>query len=329
MGVAKSVARWTYFMYIGPMRIAVIAYDRISPFMLSTPLAVFGEPFLASGHRVDVCAAEPKFSASGGLSIEAPCPLEEARDADVVILPGWRDHEEAVPAPIIDEIVASHTRGAVVAGLCLGAFGLAQSGLLDGKRATTHWARCEAFEARFPRVTVDAGAIFVDEGYVVTSAGIASGLDCCLHLLARISGTGEANRIARHLVVAPQRFGAQPQLIQRSALGSSADKRLETLLDEIRVDPTLTPSLDDLAARAGMSRRTLTRHIRARTGGSLGEWMRRLRLARAQELLSTGMRGLSDIAIKAGFPDDHALRAAFKAELGVSPRQWLARQRTG
>ncbi|WP_406735835.1 GlxA family transcriptional regulator [Thioclava sp. GXIMD4215] len=322
-----SVARWAYFVYIGPMKVAIIAYDGISPFMLSTPMAVFGESFLTSGHLVNVCSSEPRFTASGGLNIEAPCSLKEARGADIVILPGWRDHEEAVPNSILDELGAAHDRGAIVVGLCLGAFGLAQSGILDGRRATTHWARCEVFSLRFPHVTVDKKAIFVDEGSVVTSAGIASGIDCCLHLLARISGTGEANRIARHLVVAPQRFGTQPQLIERSAAGTSADKRIEDLLDEIRADPTLAPSLDDLAARAGMSRRTLTRHIRARTGGSLGDWIRRLRLMRAQELMCAGIRGLSGIAVRSGFPDDHALRAAFKTELGVSPRQWLARQR--
>ena len=113
------------------MRIAVIAYDRISPFMLSTPLAVFGEPFLAGEHESHVCAAERRLVASGGLALEAPCPLETARDADIVILPGWRDAEELVPEEIVAELRAAGARGAVVAGLCLGAFGLAQAGLLE------------------------------------------------------------------------------------------------------------------------------------------------------------------------------------------------------
>ena len=322
-----ALAGWTSFPYIGPMRLAVIAYDQISPFMLSTPLAVFGEPFLDCGHEVDVCAAVPRISAPGGLVIEVPHPLEAARKADVVILPGWRDPEEPVGAAITAELRAAAERGAIVAGLCLGAFGLAEAGLLDGRRATTHWSHAARFAELYPQVAVDPGAIFIDEGPVLTSAGIASGLDCCLHVLARLSGAGEANRIARQLVVAPQRSGAQPQLIERPALHSSADLRLEGILDGLRADPGQTPSLEDLARRAGMSRRGLTRHIRARTGGSLGEWLRRLRLARAQDLLAAGAQGLEDVAARSGFPDSQALRSAFRAELGLTPRQWLARQR--
>jgi transcriptional regulator GlxA family with amidase domain len=155
----------------------------------------------------------------------------------------------------------------------------------------------------------------------------ASGLDCCLHLLARISGRGEANRIARHLAVAPQRSDGQPQLIERPAIVSSADRRLADLPDAIRADPTQSPSLDALAVRAGMSRRNLARHIRARTGGSLGDWLRQLRLARAQDFIVSGMRGLDPVAARSGFPGSHALRAAFHTELGMSPRQWHARQR--
>lgn len=309
------------------MRLAVIAYDGISPFMLSTPLAVFGEPFLASGHQIEVCSASPRFSATGGLTIETSRPLDAARAADVVILPGWRDAYEPVPDEIVTELRASHARGAIVVGLCLGAFGLAEAGLLEGRRATTHWARVDVLAARYPKVTVDPGALFVDEGQILTSAGIASGLDCCLHLLGRLSGIGEANRIARHLVVAPQRAGAQVQLIPRPVAGSSAETRVTEILEALRADPSASPALDDLATRAGMSRRSLTRHIRERTGGSLGEWLKRVRLARAQEMLASGARGLENVATRCGFPDAHALRTAFRDELGVTPTQWLARQR--
>ncbi|MDQ1152818.1 GlxA family transcriptional regulator [Brevundimonas sp. SORGH_AS_0993] len=309
------------------MRIAVLAYDRISSFMLSTPLAVFGEPFVAGGHTVDVCAHKRRFTATGGLAIDAPCSLDAASNADVVILPGWRDADEPVSPDLLAELQAANRRGAIVVGLCLGAFGLAEAGLLDGRRATTHWARAETFADRYPLVTVDPGALFVDEGRILTSAGIASGLDCCLHLMARLSGVTEAHRVARHLVVAPQRMGKQPQLIARPALGSSADRRVTEILEELRADPSASPRLDDLANRAGMSRRSLTRHIQARTGGSLGAWLKQVRIARAQDLLAGGARGLADIALRCGFPDAQALRQAFRTELGVTPSQWLARQR--
>jgi transcriptional regulator GlxA family with amidase domain len=315
-------------MHIGPMRLAIVAYDQISPFMPATPLAVFGEPFLAGGHQVDVCAGSMRLAATGGLTIEAPCALDTVAPADVVILPGWRNADEPVPDDIVTELRQAAGRSAIVVGLCLGAFGLAQAGLLAGRRATTHWAQADAFARRHPDVTVDAGALFVDEGQVITSAGIASGLDCCLHLLARISGIGEANRVARHLVVAPQRTGAQPQLIERPAIGSSADRRLTQILEGLRSNPVSAPSLEELAERAGMSRRSLTRHIRARTGGNLGEWLKRVRIARAQELLTGGARGLEDVAATCGFLDGHAPRKAFRTEFGMTPTQWLARQRS-
>lgn len=309
------------------MHLAVLAYEGISPFMLSTPLAVFGEPFLASGHSIDVCSGAPRVSAIAGLTLQVSHGLDRARQADVVILPGWRNADEPVPGELVAELWNAFDRGAIVVGLCLGAFGLAQAGLLDGRRATTHWARAETLAARYPSVAVDPRALFVDEGRILTSAGIASGLDCCLHLLARLSGVGEANRVARQLVVAPQRGGAQPQLVDRPALGSSADRRVTEMLEALRADPAAPSSLDDLAKRARMSRRSLTRHVRARTGGSLGEWLRRARVARAQEMLAAGMRGLDHIALRCGFPDAHALRSAFRVELGVTPTQWLARQR--
>jgi transcriptional regulator GlxA family with amidase domain len=310
------------------MRLAVLAFEGISPFMLSTPLAVFGEPFLTGGNRVEVCAATPRFSA-GILTVEAPSPLQAATEADVVILPGWRDAREPVTVDLVDTLRTAHRRGAVVVGLCLGAFGVAEAGLLDGRRATTHWAHADTFAARFPRVAVDPDALFVDQGAVLTSAGIASGLDCCLHLLARLSGAGEANRVARHLVVAPLRAGPQPQVIARPSPGTSADRRVSALLEALWADPCAPAPLDELAAGVGLSRRSLTRHIRARTGGSLGNWLRRARLARAQDLLADGARGLDDIAPRSGFPDAHALRAAFRVELGLTPTQWQARQRAG
>ncbi|WNV11546.1 GlxA family transcriptional regulator [Tardiphaga sp. 709] len=311
------------------MRIAVLAYDHISPFMLSTPLAVFGEPFLASGHRIDVCSNEPRLKTTGGLTIEAGYPLKAAREADVVILPGWRNVDEPLSSDIIAEVQMAGERGAIVVGLCLGAFGLAEAGLLHGRRATTHWAQAKTFALRYPTVDVDAGALFIDEGQILTSAGIASGLDCCLHLLARVSGLGEANRVARHLVLAPQRSGQQPQVLERPALGSSSDRRVTEILEGLRADPTRTPSLDELAERAGMSRRSLSRHIRSRTGGSLGQWLKQVRLSRAQEMLTSGVHGIEDVALRSGFPDAHALRAAFRAELGLTPTQWMARQKVG
>lgn len=311
------------------MRIAIIAYDGISPFMLSTPLAVFGEPFLAGGNDVVVCADRKRISATGGITVEVGHSIDSAHKADVVILPGWRNASETVSPDIVEQLRLAHARGAIVVGLCLGAFGLAEAGLLDGQQATTHWARVAEFGDRYPAIRIDPSAIFVDAGRILTSAGIAAGLDCCLHLLARLSGPAEANRVARHLVVAPQRSGEQPQLIERPAPASSSEHRVADILEQIWANPEPGSSLDVIAAQAGMSRRSLTRHIRARTGGNLGGWLRRARIARAQDALLRDAKGLERIAAQSGFPDAQALRHAFRIELGMTPTQWLARQRLG
>ncbi|MGB6006838.1 GlxA family transcriptional regulator [Castellaniella sp.] len=310
------------------MHIAIIAYDAISPFMLSTPIAVFGESFPDDVHRVDVCAERPVITAQRGLTVQVRHGLEAASAADLLILPGWRNADEPVPDAVTRVIRAAVDRGAIVAGLCLGAYGLAQAGVLDGRRATTHWACVPAFAARFPRVRVDAGAIFVDEGQVVTSAGIAAGLDCCLHLLARISGQAEANRVARRMVVAPQRGGSHPQVIERPAPVSLTEHRVAELLDRLRSDPVDVPSFETLAGQVGASPRSLGRHIRARTGDNLGGWLRRSRLMRAQELLAAG-NPIELTATRSGFPDGQALRVAFRRELGMTPSQWMMRQRIG
>ncbi|MGB6241819.1 MAG: helix-turn-helix domain-containing protein [Castellaniella sp.] len=310
------------------MHIAIIAYDAISPFMLSTPIAVFGEPFADEAHQVDVCAEHPVISTQGGLTVQIPHGLDTASTADLLILPGWRHADEPLPEPVVRVIRATVDRGGIVAGLCLGAFGLAQAGVLDGRRATTHWACIPAFAARFPRVQVDAGAIFVDEGQVVTSAGIAAGLDCCLHLLARISGQAEANRVARRMVIAPQRGGGHPQVVERPAPVSQTDHRVAELLDRLRADPVDVPPFEVLARQVGASPRSLARHIRARTGDNLGGWLRRSRLLRAQALLAAG-DPIELTATRSGFPDGQALRVAFRRELGMTPRQWMMRQRIG
>lgn len=313
------------------MRIAILAYEGISPFMLATPLAVFGEPFLATGHQVQVCAARSEVATTGGgLHLRTEHALAAARGADVVVLPGWSDVDRQIPDPLIEALQHAAEDGALVVGLCLGAFGLAQAGLLDGRRATTHWTMAEVFASRYPKVTVDAGALFVDEGQIVTSAGVAAGLDCCLHLLARLCGSAEANRIARHLVVAPQRAGAEPQFLENPAPVSTAERRVAELLERLRRDPLAPPPLPELAQQAGLSARSLTRHIRARTGSNLGGWLRRARLARAQQaLLAGGGATLDQVAAASGFPDADALRAAFRTELGMTPRQWMGRQRLG
>ncbi|MEH7829942.1 GlxA family transcriptional regulator [Gemmobacter denitrificans] len=311
------------------MRIAIIAYDGISPFMLSTPLAVFDEACPAHDHNVIVCAHGGRISAKHALGMTTGHNLQDAQTADLIILPGWRNADEPVLTAIVEVLGAAHARGAIVAGLCLGAYGLAEAGLLNGRRATTHWARIGDFGTRYPKVQTDPTAIFVDEGQILTSAGNAAALDCCLHLLARFSGMSAANSAARYLVVAPHRSGGQPQLTKRPVPAAGAETKVAEILNALWADPTGNPSLDELAARCGVSRRTLTRHIRARTGGNLSDLLRHARIARAQDALLGAAQGIDRIAAHSGFPDPQSMRAAFRQELGMTPTQWRARQRLG
>ena len=200
-------------------RIAVVAFDRIIPFHLSVPCIVFGEPRPEGGvppFEVMVCAAEPgPLATTAGFTLNAPYGFDALEGADVVIVPSWRDAEEAPPAEMRDALRAAHSRGAILVGLCFGAFVLAHAGLLDGRPATTHWAAADAFARQFPHVRFDPDVLYVDDGDILTSAGTAAGLDCCLHLLRRLAGTQSANYVARRLVVPPHRQGSQAQYVQQ------------------------------------------------------------------------------------------------------------------
>jgi transcriptional regulator GlxA family with amidase domain len=210
-------------------RIAVVAFDGISPFHLSVPCLVFGEDRRELGvprFALQVCAAETgPLRTSAGFSIAAGAGLAALRRCDMVIVPSWRDAAEVAPKELLAALRAAHRRGAQIVGLCLGAFVLAEAGLLEDRTATTHWHWAGEFAARFPHVRLDPEVLYVDEGDVVTSAGTAAGLDCCLHLLRQRCGAEAANRVARRLVVAPHRQGGQAQFIELALYGAQRQRR--------------------------------------------------------------------------------------------------------
>ncbi|MGM8061175.1 helix-turn-helix domain-containing protein [Vogesella indigofera] len=306
------------------IRVAVVAFDHISPFHLSVPCVVFGENQLqAPAYRLQVCAAEPgALTTSAGFGLTLPAGLEALQQADVVIVPSWRDPAETAPAPLLAALQAAHARGARIVGLCLGAYVLAQAGLLDGRRATTHWAYAEDFARRFPAVTVDADVLYLDDGPLLTSAGTAAGLDCCLHLLRQLSGAEAANSVARRLVTPPHRQGGQAQYIEQPLPVSAGGGRLAGLLDWVRANLDQPHSLDSLAARALMSRRSFTRHFRQLTGGTVHAWLLAERLALCQRLLEAGSLPVERIAQQAGFGSPASLRLHFRKAFGVAPSEW-------
>ncbi|WP_213299741.1 helix-turn-helix domain-containing protein [Paraburkholderia sacchari] len=307
-------------------RIAVIAFDRIIPFHLSVPCIVFGEPRPEGGvppFELTVCAAEPgPLATTAGFTIGAPCGLEALEHADVVVVPSWRDAEEVPPRALCEALRAAHARGAVLVGLCFGAFVLAHAGLLDGRPATTHWAAADAFARQFPQVRFDPDVLYVDDGDILTSAGTAAGLDCCLHLLRRLAGTQAANYVARRLVVPPHRQGSQAQYVQQPVAARGRGDRLSSLLDWIRAHLDTPHTLDSLAQRALMSRRTFTRQFRLTTGVTVSAWLLSERLARAQQLLETTDQPIDAIAQGAGFGSAASLRQHFVEAFRTSPSAW-------
>jgi transcriptional regulator GlxA family with amidase domain len=304
----------------------VIAFDRISPFHLSVPCVVFGEDRSGSGvpgFDFRVCAAETgPLTTTAGFSIAVTHGLEALAEADTIIVPSWRDPAEPPPAALLDALRAAHARGTQLVGLCLGAFVLAAAGILDDRPASTHWAWADDFAGRYPRVRLDRDVLYVDDGNVLTSAGTAAGLDCCLHVLRKMCGAEVANFVARRLVVSPHRQGGQAQYIQQLVPPNVREDRLSGLLDWVCGNLDAPHTLDSLAARALMSRRTFTRRFRLATGTTVGAWLLAQRLTRAQQLLESSDQSVEAIAGIAGFGSAASLRQHFAEAFRTSPSAW-------
>lgn len=303
--------------------VAVLAFDAISLFHLSVPCLVFGESSADAGVpplTLKVCAAEPGvLRSTAGVGVHAPFGLDDLDDAGTVIVPSWRDPLQPAPQPMLDALRRAHAEGARIVGLCLGAFVLADAGLLGGRQATTHWLWADRFAQRYPTVGLDRDVLYVDEGDVVTSAGTAAGLDCCLHLLRSDWGAEVANRVARRMVLAPHRQGGQAQFIEQVLPQSGASHRLSAVLDGVLCALDQPHSLDDLAARAAMGRRTFTRHFHQLTGTTVGQWLLNQRLALAQRLLETTDHSIDAVAADAGLGSAASMRQHFATVFHTTP----------
>jgi len=309
-----------------PATVAVVAFDRISPFHLSVPCIVFDEERegpLAERYRLQVCAAEPgPLRTTAGFSLQVQRGLRVLETAPLIIVPSWRDVDERPPERLLAALRRAHRRGATLVGLCLGAFVLAEAGLLDGRAATTHWYCAPDLARRFPKVEVRADVLYVDEDRLLTSAGSAAGIDCCLHLIRRQHGAELANQVARRLVVPPHREGGQAQFIEQPMPPSEGGDRLGELLDWARANLRRPLDVDVLARRAAMSRRTFTRHFRKLTGTSVTRWVLEQRLAFAQRVLETSDQPIDRVAEAAGFGSTVSLRQHFAAAFHTTPTAW-------
>jgi len=317
---------------IHPTRIAVVAFEGMTPFHLSVPCLVFGAELggAAIPFEVLVCAQEGKpLRTTAGFAIAVERDLSAIDDADIVVMPAWFEDCRPAPAELVERLRRAHARGARVVGLCLGAFPVAQAGLLDGKRATTHWELAAAMARLYPRVKVDRDVLYVDEGRVLTSGGVAAGLDCCLHLLRALRGAEVANRVARRLLVAPHRQGGQAQFIEHPVPSKPSEGRFAEVLDWVLHHLAQAHAIDALAERAAMSRRNFTRHFRQATGTSFKQWLLSQRLAQAQRMLESTNAAIDVVASEAGFGSALSLRQHFRASLQTSPSSYRRQFRAG
>lgn len=257
-----------------------------------------------------------------GLSYAVAHGLDALAWADLVFVPGYRfPGREDPPRAVLDALVAAHGRGARLAAISTGAFALAATGLLDGRRATTHWHYTRALAEKHPRVRVDANVLFVDEGSVLTSAGAASGIDLCLHILRGDLGVSASNHAARRLVAAPYRSGGQAQYVPRSVpepLGERFAATREWALH--RLDEPLT--LEALARHAAVSARTFSRRFVEDTGYTPMQWVMRARIDMARELLERSERSVEQIATDVGLGTGANLRLHFQRVLGTTPTEY-------
>lgn len=306
--------------------VAVLAYNDINPFLLSVPCMVFAgvrfsdEPPCFS---LVTCSAEGEMlRSSAGFGLRAEHGLDQLEAADIVVVPSWRDVDEQPPGPLLEALVAAHGRGALVVGLCLGSYVLAAAGLLDNRPATTHWNWADDLARRYPSIRVRPDVLYVDDGDLITSAGVAAGIDCCLHILRRFHGAEMANRVARRMVVPPHRQGGQSQYIEQPLRSGAADERFSRLLEWLQSSLDQPHCIDSLAERLMMSRRTFTRHFRLATGSTVGAWLLNQRLGLVLRLLESSSAPLEMIAQQAGFGSVASLRQHFGATFSTTPSRY-------
>lgn len=307
-----------------PLTVAIVAVEDFSPFHFSVPCIIFSDKMAAEKRfEVQICAEKPGIvSSQDGFSVTASHGYGAVTAANIVVVPYWGTTGHRPPQSLLNALNRARQNGAQIVGLCLGAFVLGYAGLLDGKRAATHWEFEQDFQTRFPAARLDINALYVDDDGIITSAGTAAALDCCLYVIRQHFGSTVANQIARRMIVPPHREGGQAQFIEQPVAKNTQDQRINTLLDYLRQHLHEQHNLDALAQRVMMSRRTLTRHFMKATGSSVAEWLITERLRRSQALLESSSLPVERIAEQVGFLSPVTWRQHFKAHFGVSPAEW-------
>lgn len=303
--------------------VVALVGDRVAAFELGILCQVFGLDRSDDGlpnYDFAVCGPRPgAVPTTSGFDIQVAHGLDRVADADLVAVPAWPDLDRPAPPALLDAIAAAADRGAQVLSICTGAFLVAAAGVLDDRRATTHWQFTERLAQRFPRVSVDRDVLYVEDGPVLTSAGAAAGVDACLHLVRRIHGAATVNALARRMVVPAHRDGGQAQYVELPVPHTDVGYELSGLIDwaQAHLDDPLT--VPDLAARAHMSPRTFARRFREVTGTTPHRWLLDQRLQLAERLLEDTDLTVDTVADRAGFGSSDTLRHHFAARRGVGP----------
>ena len=301
--------------------VTVVLFEGVSSFHVSVPCLIFGQDRRMIGlPRFDLrffCAGEEVVHTDLGFTIACSTAGETVADADIVIVPSWQELDAPLPVGLAQALRAAHERGAIVVGLCLGAFPLAASGLLDGRGATTHWAYATQLARQFPAVAVDPKVLYLGEDRIFTSAGVAAAIDCCVHIVRELYGSAPANKLARHIVMSPQRLGGQAQFIETPV--PKPHDRFSQVLGRLRETLDARHTLDSVAGAAAMNRRTFTRRFQAVYGMSFGDWLAQERSLHARHLLETSQLSVEEIAIRSGFVTTATLRTHFARHFNISP----------
>lgn len=314
--------------------IAVIVTDRVLGFEAMIPGQVFGMANLAAAesssaaapYEIIMCTPDRPVStvpAWGGVTVTSPYGFDDAVGADIVIVPGAQTFLDEPTEEVLDALRAAADRGARIAAVCVGAFTLAAAGLLDGRRATTHWQWAADLAARYPDIEVDPGVLFVDAGQILTSAGVTSGLDLCLHLIRSEHGADLAARTARRLVLPAWRDGGQAQYIEHVEPAPEGNP-LQATIDWMQQNLDADLDLAAIADQASMSVRSLNRHFRSQVGTSPQALLLRMRVDRARQLLETTRLPVDRVALTSGFGSVESLRHHFARTVGVSPQRYRA-----
>lgn len=305
-------------------RVALAVMPGAPIFELAVPCEVFGiarSDLSDPWYELMICPTVPNATIAGGFTASGTGTLDDLVQADTVIVPACTNVHERQPPALVDAVREAHRRGARIASICSGAFVLAEAGLLDRRRATTHWMHAAELARRYPRVDVDATVIYAEDDGIHTSAGTAAGIDLCLELVRQDRGTAVANALARRMVTPPHRAADQAQYMlapvgsrEATPLSAATEWALRNLAEPIRVR--------DLAARAHLSERQLTRRFLDTYAQTPGEWLTRERLRRAQELLERTDLSVDTIAHRCGFATAAGLRATFRKHLHTSPSDY-------